>query len=267
MPEVLWDLLDCISHNDPLGLAGPLNGCWEAFQYDNKVRLLVAWSSGIQHSIMLCTPTKSLVCPALEGPSVRGWWKKIKDGWSSYLEERKEAGEKGRMVSVWSRDTPRQFIYFDTFDEARFRDMSVSLSIWSDLVSMRLVRVSVFLPDLDNSSLSVSSYSSYGGHAIDLDACNLWRYKAKTLNNKTFYHSTGEHGVLVICCIVELICPCFRLADSVLCLPLPSAYHQTKFYYILIARSGLRPYLFSNTTFVIWRNNTFSSHDPLAYLH
>ena len=111
---VQWDLLDCISHNDPIGLAGPLNGCWEAFKYDNKVWLLVAWSSEIQHSIMLCTRTKSLVCPALEGPSVRGWWKKIKDGWSSYLEKRKEAGEKGRMMSVWSRDTPPQGIYILT---------------------------------------------------------------------------------------------------------------------------------------------------------
>lgn len=106
--------------------------------------------------------TKSLVCPALESPSVRRWWKKIKDGWLNYLEKRKEAGEKGRMMSVWSRATPRRGMYLDTFDEARFRYISVSLSIWSDLVSTLLVRVSVFLPDLDNSSLSVSSYSSFG---------------------------------------------------------------------------------------------------------
>ena len=66
------------------------------------------------------------------------------------------------MMSVWSRDTPPQGIYLDTFDETRFRNMSVSLSIWNDLVSMLLVRVSVFFPGLDNSSLSVFSYSSFG---------------------------------------------------------------------------------------------------------
>ena len=65
-------------------------------------------------------------------------------------------------VCLVTRYTPARHIYLDTFDEARFRNMSVSLSIWNDLVSMLLVRVSVFFPDLDNSSLSVSSYSSFG---------------------------------------------------------------------------------------------------------
>ena len=206
-------------------------------------------------------------CVRLWRVLLRGWWKKIKDGWLNYLEKRKEAGEKGRMMSVWSRATPRWGIHLDFFDEARFQDISVSLSIWSDLVSTLLIRVSVFLPDLDNSSLSVSSYSSFGvtlltSMPVIFDVIREDSPQQNFLSSNR--RTRGSRNLLYCWVNLSLFSAC-RFHS--LCLSLPSACHQTKFSYTLIARTGLRPYLFSNTTSVIWRNNTFCSHDPLAYLH